>query len=149
MDKQITTLKDLKSYAEGAIVELPPFGPGQPFVARVRRPSLMKLAKNGDIPNTLLATAAAMFDGKSSPKDVVEGENLKNIIEVCECMGEACFIEPTWNELQEAGIELTDDQYIYIFNYTQGGVQSLAPFREEQQDRSGDIHGGAVSRSAE
>ena len=53
----ITTLADLQSYAAGTIVRFPDFAEGQPFVARVRRPSMLVLAKQGKIPNTLLAAA--------------------------------------------------------------------------------------------
>lgn len=131
----VTKISDLKKYAEGAVVELPPFGPGQPFVAKIKRPSLMTMAKNGEIPNALLTTAESMFSGKTSMADAVNGENLKNMVSMCECMAEACFVSPTWDEIKAAGIELTDDQYIFIFNYTQGGVQALIPFREEREDK--------------
>lgn len=131
----VTKISDLKKYAEGAAVELPPFGPGQPFVAKIKRPSLMTMAKNGEIPNALLTTAESMFSGKTSMADAVNGENLKNMVSMCECMAEACFVSPTWEEIKAAGIELTDDQYIFIFNYTQGGVQALIPFREEREDK--------------
>ena len=54
---EITSLTALEQYAQGQIVELPGFGDGQPFVARLRRPSLMVLIKSGKVPNALLATA--------------------------------------------------------------------------------------------
>ena len=57
----ITTLADLQSYAAGTIVRFPDFAEGQPFVARVRRPSMLVLAKQGKIPNTLLTAAGELF----------------------------------------------------------------------------------------
>ena len=57
----ITTISDLQSYANGTIVRFPDFGDGQPFVARVRRPSLLVLAKQGKIPNSLLTAAGELF----------------------------------------------------------------------------------------
>ena len=92
----VTKITDLKKYAEGAVVELPPFGPGQPFVAKIKRPSLMTMAKRGEIPNSLLTTAESMFSGKTEPKDAVNGENLKNMFSLCDCIADACFVSPTW-----------------------------------------------------
>ena len=57
----ITTLADLQSYACGTVVRFPDFSDGQPFVARVRRPSMLVLAKQGKIPNALLTAAGELF----------------------------------------------------------------------------------------
>ena len=66
---EITSLRTLQGYAEGQVVELPPFGEGQPFVARICRPSMLVLAKSGKIPNSLLETANSLFvDGKPNTK---------------------------------------------------------------------------------
>ena len=56
----ITSLSDLQTYAAGTIVRFPDFAEGQPFVARVRRPSMLVLAKQGKIPNTLLTAAGEL-----------------------------------------------------------------------------------------
>ena len=48
------------------------------------------------------------------------------------------FVEPSWSELKNAGIELTDEQYMFIFNYTQEGVKALEPFREDEEVASAD-----------
>lgn len=53
---QITSLQNLKTYTKGQIVELPPFAEGMPFVARLKRPSMLALVKSGKIPNELLVT---------------------------------------------------------------------------------------------
>lgn len=125
----ITSIENLKKYSEGTIVELPPFGGGQPFVARIKRPSMMGLIKSGKIPNSLLSTANSLFTGT---KVVHSGEDdgLKRVFEVLDCICEECFLEPSWKELKENGIDLTDDQYMFIFNYTQRGVKALENFRE-------------------
>src|SRR5574344_685270 len=57
----ITTITDLQSYATGTVVRFPDFAEGQPFVARVRRPSMLVLAKQGKIPNSLLTQAGELF----------------------------------------------------------------------------------------
>lgn len=126
----ITSLAQLTKYAEGQVVELPSFAADQPFVARIRRPSMLALAKSGKIPNSLLKTANGLFLGDNKGKQ--NEEYLQDVFDVLDVICEACFIEPTWKELQEAGIELTDDQYMFIFNYSQTGVRALEPFRQQQ-----------------
>lgn len=122
----ITTLSQLTKYTEGQVVQLPDFAEGQPFVARIRRPSMMALAKSGKIPNSLLHTANGLFLGntKTNNEDL-----LSEIFDVLDVVCEACFIEPTYREIQDAGVELTDEQYMFIFNYTQTGVKALDSFR--------------------
>ncbi len=127
----ITSLAQLTKYTEGQIVELPSFAEGQPFVARLRRPSMLALAKSGKIPNTLLNTANDLFMGNSG-KNKLKEDYLKDVFEVLDVICNACFMEPTYAQLQEAGVELTDDQYMFIFNYTQTGVKALEPFRGQQ-----------------
>lgn len=137
----ITSLSQLTKYAEGQIVELPSFAEDQPFVARIRRPSMLALAKSGKIPNALLKTANGLFLGDSKDK---QDSYLKDVFEVLDVICDACFVEPSYKELQEAGIELTDDQYMFIFNYTQTGVRALDSFRRKQRDLALAGNGQAV-----
>lgn len=139
----ITSLAQLTKYTEGQVVELPSFAEDQPFVARIRRPSILALAKSGRIPNTLLKTANGLFLGDTKGKQN-DDAYLKDVFDVLDVVCDACFLEPTWNELQEAGIELTDDQYMFIFNYTQTGVKALEPFRGQQRDFAPVGNGQAV-----
>lgn len=129
---QITSIDQLKKYNTGQVVELPSFADGQPFVARLKRPSMMALAKSGRIPNDLLNSANSLFVKGTS--GVVESarfddDTLSKLFDVVDLLCEASFVEPSYKELKEAGIELTDDQYMFIFNYTQNGVQALDSFR--------------------
>lgn len=124
----ITNLHDLSEYAKGQIVELPPFAENQPFIARLCRPSMLSLAKSGKIPNELLSTANNLFvDGKLDTKS--DPEALKNVFDLFDVICEACFVEPTYKDIQDAGITLTDEQYMFIFEYSQAGVKALKPFR--------------------
>ncbi len=130
---KITDIKSLKEYSKGAIVELPPFSEGQPFVARLKRPSMLALAKAGKIPNELLNQANKMFLGTgntSTKKD--DPLAMQKMFELFDVICEASFVEPTYKELKDNGIELTDDQYAFIFNYTQSGVNALTSFRSQQ-----------------
>ena len=124
-----TSIESLKSYANGTIVQLPDFNDGQPFFARIRRPSIMKMASEGKIPNSLLATANALFSGSEEATDVDNEGMLPQMLAACEEMAKATLIEPTYNDIIGAGLTLTDQQLIFLFNYSQGGVESLQSFR--------------------
>lgn len=126
-ERTITTIDTLKGY-EGDVVELPPFGPGKPFVARLKRPSLLVLAKIGKIPNTLLPIANEIFFGTDNK---LGNDALEKTFELIEIMCEAAFVEPSYEEIKESGIQLTDQQYTAVFNYTQKGVNALSSFRQK------------------
>ena len=125
---KVTPIYELEKYAKGEVVEFPPFAENQPFVAKVKRPSMMVLMKTGKIPNSLLATANSIFSGNSSNAE--DEDFYKDMLDILDVIAEASFVEPTWQELKEANIELTDEQYTFLFNYTQRGVRALAPFRK-------------------
>lgn len=129
----VTSIADLQTYAKGAVVELPPFADGQPFVARLKRPSMLALVKSGKIPNELLQEANDLFMGTPAGKhgDKYDPEVMSRMFEVFDIMCEASFVEPTYKQLIDAGVELTDDQYTFIFNYSQAGVKALKSFRKE------------------
>lgn len=129
-NQTITKLSKLAEYSKGQIVEFPEFGEGQPFVARLRRPSMLSLAKSGKIPNSLLNSATTLFNNDMANADLNE-TFLKEMYEVMEVICEASFVEPTYKEIVESGVELTDEQMIFVFNYSQRGVQSLNSFRSE------------------
>lgn len=126
----VTSLADLQSYAAGTVVRFPDFAEGQPFVARVRRPSLLVLAKQGKIPNTLLTAAGDLFNngGTGSKAD---DDTLGDMYDICKIVCEACLIQPTMQEIESTGIEITDEQLMAIFNYSQVGVKALTNFRQE------------------
>lgn len=128
---QVTTIDELKSYQRGQLVELPPFAEEQPFIARLRRPSLMVLIKSGKIPNQLIAMATKMFANGGGAIDSDDADSITELLDVVDVLAEAAFVQPTYNQLQEAGIQLTDDQYMALFSYTQNGVEGLKSFRKQ------------------
>lgn len=127
----ITSFSDLQSYAKGNIVRLPDFSEGQPFVVRMRRPSLLMLAKAGKIPNTLLSAAGDLFANGGSGLDADDEQMLANMYGIMEVICESALIQPTLAEIKEAGLELSDNQMMAIFNYSQTGVRALESFRKE------------------
>lgn len=127
----ITSISDLQNYAAGTIVRFPDFTEGQPFVARVRRPSLLVLAKSGKIPNTLLSAAGDLFAKGGGGLDSDNDKMLSDMYDIMHIICEASLVQPTLAEIESAGIQLSDDQMMAIFNYSQAGVKALESFRKE------------------
>lgn len=130
---KITSIEELKKGAASSIVELPPFSEDEKFVARIRRPSLLKLVQHGKIPNELLTTANNLFMSGNSV-NMRDTKVLPKIMDILDIVTDAAFVEPTYQELQEAEIELTDEQYMFIFNYAQKGVRALERFHTDTED---------------
>lgn len=129
---KVISVDELKSVAKGEIVELPAFDENHPFIARLRRPSLLSMAKLGKIPNSLLDSANELFaqgPGITANKKINDENMMKDMFEVIDVICEASFVEPTYQQIKDAGVELTDDQYLFIFDYTQRGVKALENFR--------------------
>jgi hypothetical protein len=127
----ITSITDLQSYAAGTIVRLPDFAEGQPFVARIRRPSLLVLAKSGKIPNTLLTAAGELFSKGGAGLDADNTNMLSDMYDIMHIICESALIKPTLSEIEGVGLTLSDNQMMAIFNYTQTGIKALESFRKE------------------
>ena len=135
---KVTSIDQLKIMSGGEIVKLPPFIQGQDFYAKLRRPSMLKLVQSGQIPNSLLRTANMLFSGGVNEELDRDDEFMKDLFDLIDVLAGAVFVEPSWSELKQAEIELTDEQYMFIFNYTQEGVKQLEPFREDEEAASTD-----------
>lgn len=129
----VTSIDTLKSYQAGELVQLPNFGEGQEFWARLKRPSMLALAKSGKIPNTLLDSASKLFQNGVNEKAMSQMDEgaMSKVYDVMDIILEASFVEPTYKDLQENGIELTDEQMMFVFGYSQVGVKQVESFREQ------------------
>lgn len=125
----VTSIEDLKKIAEGQEVELIGWGE-EAFVCKLKRPSMLGLVANGDIPNPLLNAAYILFNGVKTTKDVI---NMKEQKELLTIMAKAAMVEPTYDDLEKIGLELTDAQLLEIYNYTQIGIKALTSFRTKQK----------------
>ena len=128
--EQVTSLEQLKQYANGNIVRLPDFAEGQPFYAKLKRPSILGMAKQRKIPNSLLVKTNELFV-QSGSLDTEENSMMQEIYDVIDLIASETFVEPTYDEIKSTGIELTDEQMMFIFNYSQQGVKALESFRTE------------------
>lgn len=142
---KVTPIKDLVKASNGTLVELPPFVEGCPFVAKLKRPSMLALVREGKIPNALITSANELFaNGKF---DTDDSDAMSNLFGVLDAICEACFVEPTYDELKEAGVTLTDDQLMFVFNYTQRGVTALSTFRSQLEDTGNTANEQYVSQA--
>ena len=126
----VTSIEKLKKLSQGQEIELQGWDE-EPFVCVLKRPSLLGLVENGDIPNPLLHAAYILFNGSNNPKDQV---NLKEMNDLYRIIAKAAMVNPTYDQVVEAGLELTDMQLLEIYRFTQLGVKSLISFRTKQED---------------
>lgn len=130
MENKVTSIEELIQASRGAIVELPPFSEEHRFFARLKRPSMLKLVKANKIPNELLTSANSLFTQGTRSLNTLDKTMMNNLFGVMDIICEEAFVEPSYRELKEAGVELTDDQIAFIFGYTQNGVKQLESFRQ-------------------
>lgn len=128
---KVTSIEQLKQDASGELVELPKFKNNSEFVARLRRPSLLKLVRSGKIPNTLLTKTNELFIESGKGFDTDDTKLLDELFEVLEIIAGETFVEPKYEDIVNADIELTDEQLMFLFTYSQQGVQDLESFRTE------------------
>lgn len=140
----VTSLDQLKKYAAGQILRLPDFDEGMPFYARMKRPSMLDLISQGKIPNPLAHTASQLFSKGGRGVDQSDPKQLEDLTNILHIFCEASFVEPTYSEIKEAGVELTDEQLLFVFNYIQAGNKALEKFRRKLEDTGLDSHGPAL-----
>ena len=104
------------------------------------RPSLLALAAAGAIANPLLKTARRIFYSGISPDGGDLAEEGRVLIEIAK----AALVKPSFDELKAAGVTLTDEQLVAIFQFTELGAKALARFRQLPADHDGDIRGAEI-----
>lgn len=114
------------------------------FECELRRPSILALAAKGAISNPLMKTARKIFYSGVSAND----GNLEEESKILIAIAKAALVKPTFADLEEHGIELTDQQLIAIFQYTQSGAKALERFRGLIADNDGDIDSSEISNAA-
>lgn len=127
---QVTSIESLAAAAKGEIVELPSFNSSSKFYARLKRPSLMGLVKQGKVPNELLTSANSLFAKGTTGLNTLDKDMLDKLFGVMDTLCEESFVEPTYQQIKSAGIQLTDEQMLFVFSYAQNGVKQLDSFRQ-------------------
>ncbi len=132
IERKVVSIEEMLAASKGELVDLPSFNGGETFTVRLRRPSMLQMIKTGKIPNDLLIDANRLFTkgtGSMAENSVVNDPNsLKDMMQLLETICESAFVEPTYQEIKGAGIELTDSQMLAVFEYTQNGVGNLKSF---------------------
>lgn len=132
-NNKVTTFEELTKYSSGVVMELTPFSESQPFVARLKRPDLIDVVTT-EFPNELLDTAYKLFneekeqENKNPDKVFKESAERKKVLEL---IAKATLVEPSFEEIEKAGMKLTFVQLLEIYEYVNRGVENLKFFREE------------------
>ena len=146
---EVTSIEKMRLASAGNLVSIPGFADGETITVRLRKPNMLTLMKSGRIPNNLLSSAIELFDGKGKQNKEYSPEQLSQICDLMTCFCEASLVEPKYKEMTDAGIELTMEQMRFIFDYAQGGVKKLEPFRPEQGNRENSGNGDSVEHTSE
>jgi len=118
-----TNIDDLqkvrKMFKEGEVVELPAFDTGKPFVAKLKRVSLLDLVNSEILPNTLLGAVQEIYEGR-------QRTDIKKYAEVLNIIASSALLEPEYESVKDI---LTAAQKVAILSYATQGVSGLLPFR--------------------
>lgn len=133
MEMRPTTIDELRKYANGAIIRLPNFADGMPLYVRMRRPSMLDMIASGKIPNPLASIAAGLFAKGGRAVDAQDPGQIKELVDLFHIFCEVSFVEPTYQQIKEAGLELNDEQLVFVSNYVQGGTKALEHFRRKSE----------------
>lgn len=142
-----TTLDQLKSYSKGKLIQLPEFAAGMPLMVYMKRPSMLDLISQGKIPNPLAHTASKLFSKGGNGVDSTNPNQIKELTNILHIFCEVSFVEPTYVQIKEAGLELTDEQLMFVFNYIQMGNKALEKFREQPQNTQHSGDGATVQEN--
>lgn len=93
---------------------------------RARRPGLYNMASMGFIPNPLLRAMQAMFSGNTAQINAVDA---KKQGECLTAIARYALVEPTMAQITEAGLELTDQQLLELYQFALAGPVRYAAFR--------------------
>lgn len=137
-------IQDALARTQVQVVELPGFGDGKPWYARLRRLSLTSMVKNGKIPNPLMSAVTELYKTGTMPT-----ADLASAADVMLLMAREALVEPTLQQLEDSGVTLTDEQLTAIYLYAQRGVEALRPFRQVSAVSRSKPDGAAVQRAAQ
>jgi hypothetical protein len=117
---KVTTKEDLEKARAAAAVELPAFMDGTPFVVRLRRPSLLRMAQLGQIPEEYQPVIDKLVQGDdSSPMEIKA--------KIFAWYAEKALEEPTWADVEEV---IDSFQLATIWHWGIFGPGMMEPFRK-------------------
>lgn len=119
---KVTSLEQIEKIKHEETVELPMFLDGTPLVVRLRRPSVLRMAQLGQIPNALSSALDDLMDMSNSEAK----SPIQERAEVLALIATACLVEPTYESLKDV---LDSTQLMAIWSWVMAGVNALEPFR--------------------
>ena len=143
---EILDIEELRKFAS-PVIDIPGFTPGETIKVRVQQPKLLKMAKNGEIPNSLLNVAAIMTMGEKVKlkEDASNEDKVKAMNDVIELYNRACLVEPSFEDFFDL---MTDAQKGHIFSWAIGQVSELNSFRDSKPDDSDNKPSKQVQKKA-
>jgi hypothetical protein len=115
---KVTTKEDLDKAKASALVELPAFMDGTPFVAKLRRPSFLRMAQLGQIPDDYQPVIEKLLQGDdSSPLEMKAN--------VFAWYAEKALEEPTYAEVEDV---IDSFQLATIWHWGAFGPAMMEPF---------------------
>ncbi len=107
-------------------VSLPGWARGADFECALRRPGLVSMAAAaGFVPNPLMAAVEELFFPSGKTIKLPPEQQAKALHEIARY----ALVSPTLDELNQAGLMLTDEQYLAIYAFALKGVEGLGRFR--------------------
>lgn len=138
------TLDQIRERAQGDLVEIPDWTPGDTIHVRLRAvdfsPYLLQLDQ---LPNNLQKAAVEVFEGESTEEEAAKKleaaaseeadgsssfKSVEKLLPMIESIAKEALAEPTYDEIQEV-YPLTLAQKMAIFHHSMQGVGRLEKFR--------------------
>lgn len=126
-----TSMVELRAMSAGELVAIAGWRNGETISVKLKRPSMIEMAAAGEIPNPLLGIASTLFVADSEKVNTVAGEDFAKFAEMMHLMAQKALVAPTYQELHDNNITLTDVQLSMIYNYCVAGVTQLKTFRQK------------------
>lgn len=142
-DRKLLELILAEAPTEAEILELPGWRKDSTIKVKARRPSFYALLAENAVLNPLIPEMNKLFVGHDRG-DVTK--DAKEYAAALVAIARLTLAEPTYDELIEAGVTLTDDQLTDISLYATEGMDFLLSFRTRTRDRAGQ-HDQPVSGS--
>lgn len=125
-----TSIDQLKQVKLTEVIELSPFPNGTPLNVEVRRPSVLEMMFNNEVPNhlmTLLPKITEHVNNVTDGKDsTLTNEEVTTFYDFLEKLCKKCLVAPTYNEILENVGKLSFDQMFDVYAWVFRDVKEIA-----------------------
>lgn len=124
----ITSIQQICAQAAPEEVTLSGFKHDQEITVALHTPSLYALLAENALPNPLLPVVKKLFQEGPQAQNVAEPD--AGFANALRTIARETLVQPSFAELEESGVQLTDRQLLEICVYATRGPAGLAIFRE-------------------